>query len=89
MNIENFIKVLQRYKIFLNTNEIQIRSNEFDFFEKRIVKYQILFEQIYYLLTGNGRKVASLFVLKNYFAQTLLNTFKKKFFLELINETIN
>ena len=107
MNIDNFIKVLQRCKIFLNTNEMETLFNEFDFFENGIVKYQILInilldqfwddeklylsEQIYYLLTGNGRKVASLNVLKNYFDQILLNTLEKKFFLEFINEykTIN
>ena len=107
MNIDNFIKVLQRCKLFLNTNEMETLFNEFDFFENGIVKYQILInvlldqfwddeklylsEQIYYLLTGNGRKIASLNVLKNYFDQILLNTLEKKFFLEFINEykTIN
>jgi Ca2+-binding EF-hand superfamily protein len=107
MNIDNFIKVLQRCKIFLNTNEMETLFNEFNFFENGIVKYQILInilldkfwddeklylsEQIYYLLTGNGRKIASLNVLKNYFDQILLNTLEKKFFLEFINEykTIN
>ena len=80
MNIDNFLKALQRTKIVLNTNEIQTLFNEYNIFENGIVKYQILIniileqfwddeklslsEQIYYLLTGNGRKDASLNVLK-------------------------
>ena len=107
MNIDNFIKALQRCKIFLNTNEIQSLFNEYDIFENGIVKYQILIniileqfwddkklnlsEQIYYLLTGNGRRDASLNVLKNYFDQILADSLDKKFFIEFINEykTIN
>ena len=76
MNIDNFIKALQRCKIFLNTNEMQSLFNEYDIFENGIVKYQILIniileqfwddkklnlsEQIYYLLTGNGPPVCRL-----------------------------
>ena len=107
MNIDNFIKALQRCKIFLNTNEMQSLFNEYDIFENGIVKYQILIniileqfwddkklnlsEQIYYLLTGNGRRDASLNVLKNYFDQILADSLDKKFFIEFINEykTIN
>ena len=107
MNIDNFIKALQRCKIFLNTNEMQSLFNEYDIFENGIVKYQILIniileqfwddkklnlsEQIYYLLTGNGRRDASLNVLKNYFDQILVDSLDKKFFIEFINEykTIN
>ena len=107
MNIDNFIKALQRSKIFLSTNEMQTLFNENDIFENGIVKYQILIniileqfwddeklnlsEQIYYLLTGNGRRNASLNVLKNYFQQILIDSLEKKFFIEFINEykTIN
>ena len=107
MNIDNFLKALQRTKIVLNTNEIQTLFNEYNIFENGIVKYQILIniileqfwddeklslsEQIYYLLTGNGRKDASLNVLKNYFNQVLYDSLEKKFFIEFINEfkTIN
>jgi hypothetical protein len=81
--------------------------NDFNIFENGIVKYQIIIniileqfwddeklslsEQIYYLLTGNGRRNASLNVLKNYFDQILADSLDKKFFIEFINEykTIN
>ena len=107
LNIDNFLKTVQRCKIFLNTNEIQTLFNDYDIFENGIVKYQILIniileqfwddeklslsEQIYYLLTGNGRRSASLNVLKNYFNQILMDSLEKKFFIEFINEykTIN
>ena len=107
MNIDNFLKALQRSKIVLNTNEIQYLFNEYNIFENGIVKYQILIniileqfwddeklslsEEIYYLLTGNGRKDASLNVLKNYFNQVLSDSLEKKFFIEFIDEykTIN
>ena len=107
MTIDNFLKALQRSKIVLNTNEIQYLFNEYNIFENGIVKYQILIniileqfwddeklslsEEIYYLLTGNGRKDASLNVLKNYFNQILSDSLEKKFFIEFIDEykTIN
>ena len=107
MTIDNFLKALQRSKIVLNTNEIQYLFNEYNIFENGIVKYQILIniileqfwddeklslsEEIYYLLTGNGRKDASLNVLKNYFNQVLSDSLEKKFFIEFIDEykTIN
>ena len=107
LNIDNFLKAAQRSKIFLNTNEMQTLFNDYDIFENGVVKYQILIniileqfwddeklslsEQIYYLLTGNGRRSASLNVLKNYFNQILMDSLEKKFFIEFINEykTIN
>ena len=107
MNIDNFVKALQRCKIFLNTNEMELLFNDYDIFENGIVKYQIIIniileqfwddeklslsEEIYYLLTGNGRRNASLNVLKNYFDQILADSLDKKFFIEFINEykTIN
>ena len=107
MNIDNFVKALQRSKIFLNTKEMESLFNDYDIFENGIVKYQIIIniileqfwddeklslsEEIYYLLTGNGRRDASLNVLKNYFDQILADSLDKKFFIEFINEykTIN
>ena len=107
MNIDNFLKALQRCKILLNNNEIETLFNDQDIFDNGIVKYQILInilleqfwddeklslsEQIYYLLTGNGRRCASLNVLKNYFDEILVDSLEKKFFIEFINEykTIN
>ena len=102
MNIDHFLKALQRCKIFLSNKEIETIFNENDIFENGVVKYQILInilieqfwddeklslsEQIYYLLTGNGRKYASLNVLKNKFEQILEDSLEKKFFIEFIDE---
>ena len=45
-----------------------------------------LSEQIFYLLTGNGKRNANLIILKNYFEQILEDTPDKKYFIEFIDE---
>ena len=102
LNIDNFLKVLQKCKIFLNSAEIRSIFDEYDFFESGIVKYEKLIdiileqfwdneklglsEQIFYLLTGNGKRNANLIILKNYFEQILEDTPDKKYFIEFIDE---
>ena len=102
INVDSFMKVLQKSKIFLNTEEIRTLFDEYDFFDNGIVKYEILIdiileqfwdkdklgmcEQIYYLLTGNGKKSTNLNILKNYFEEILEDNNEKKYFLEFINE---
>ena len=102
VNVDNFMKVLQKCKIFLNPEEIRTLFDEYDFFDNGIVKYEILIdiileqfwdkdklgmcEQIYYLLTGNGKKSTNLNILKNYFEEILEDNNEKKYFLEFINE---
>ena len=102
LNIDNFLKVLQKCKIFLNSAEIRSIFDEYDFFESGIVKYEKLIdiileqfwdneklglsEQIFYLLTGNGKRNANLIILKDYFEQILEGTPDKKYFIEFIDE---
>ena len=105
LNLDNFLKVLQKSKIFLNSEEIRTIFEEYDFFQSGIVKYEILIdiilnqfwsneklgicEQIFYLLTGNGKKNASLNIISKYFEQILKDTPEKKYFIEFINEYKN
>ena len=102
INVDSFMKVLQKSKIFLNTEEIRTLFDEYDFFDNGIVKYEILIdiileqfwdkdklgmcEQIYYLLTGNGKKSTNLNILKNYFEEILEDNNEKKYFIEFISE---
>ena len=102
LNIDNFLKVLQKCKIFLNSAEIRSIFDEYDFFESGIVKYEKLIdiileqfwdneklglsEQIFYLLTGNGKRNANLIILKDYLEQILEDTPDKKYFIEFIDE---
>ena len=105
VNVDNFMKVLKKCKIFLNSEEIRSLFDEYDFFDNGIVKYAILIdiileqfwdneklglcEQIYYLLTGNGKKNINLNILKQYFEEILEETPEKKYFIEFINEYKN
>ena len=102
LNVDKFLKVLQKSKIFLNSEEIRTLFDEYDFFDSGIVKYDILIniileqfwdneklglcEQIYYLLSGNGKKNTNLNILKNMFEEILEDTNEKKYFIEFINE---
>ena len=102
LNVDNFLKVLQKCKLFLNSEEVRTLFDEYDFFDSGIVKYEILInkileqfwdneklglsEQIYYLLTGNGKSNTDLNILKNFFEEILEDTSEKKYFIEFINE---
>ena len=73
VNVDNFMKVLQKCKIFLNPEEIRSLFDEYDFFDNGIIKYEILIdiileqfwdkeklglcEQIYYLLLVMEKKI--------------------------------
>ena len=102
LNFDNFLKVLHKCKIFLTSDEINNIYNEFDFFLNGIVKYEILIdiilnqfwdndklglcEQIYYMLTGNGKKGMNLNSIKKLFERILEDNNDKKYFIEFINE---
>ena len=102
LNVDNFLKVLQKCKIFLNSEHIRTLFDEYEYFDSGIVKYEILLniileqfwdneklglcEQIYYLLSGNGKKNTNLNILKNMFEEILEDTNEKKYFIEFINE---
>ena len=102
LNVDDFLKILQKCKIFLSSEEIRTLFDEEYFFDNGIVKYEILIniileqfwdndklglcEEIYYLLTGNGKKNLNLNILRNYFEQVLDDTIEKKYFIQFINE---
>ena len=102
LNFDNFLKVFHKCKIFLTSDEINNIYNEFDFFLNGIVKYEILIdiilnqlwdndklglcEQIYYMLTGNGKKSMNLNSIKKLFERILEDNNDKKYFIEFINE---
>ena len=102
LNFDNFIKVLHKCKIFLTSNEINSIYDEYDFFQNGIVKYELLIdiilkqfwddeklglcEQIFYMLTGNGKRNANLNSIKKLFEQILEDNNDKKYFIEFINE---
>ena len=102
ISTDDFLKVLQRSKIFLNTNEIQLLFQAFDFCNNGIIRYQILInilldlfwddkklslsEEIFYLLTGNGRTPHTLNSMKNYFDNVLEDSIEKRTFLKFIDE---
>ena len=102
LNFDNFLKVLHKSKIFLTSGEMNGIYDEYDFFQNGIVKYDILIniilnqfwdndklglcEQIFYLLTGNGKKSSNLNSIKKLFEQILENNSDKKYFIEFINE---
>ena len=95
LNVDDFLKILQKCKIFLSSEEIRTLFDEEYFFDNGIVKYEILIniileqfwdndklglcEEIYYLLTGNGKKNLNLNILRNYFEQVLDDTIEKKY----------
>ena len=102
MNAEEFLKILQRCKIFFSPEETKTLFRAFDYYENGVVKYQflinILLEQfwneeklslskeIYYLLTYNGKKELTLNTMKNYFDDILEDSLEKQFFLKLLDE---
>ena len=102
LNVDDFLKILQKCKIFLSAEEIATLFDEVYFFDNGIIKCEILIniileqfwdneklglcEQIYYLLTGNGKRDVNLDILKNYFEQILEDTIEKKYFIQFINE---
>ena len=102
MNTEEFLKVLQRCKIFFSPEETKSLFRSFDFFENGVVKYQILIDillelfwdekrlslckEIYYLLTNNGKKDITLNTIKKYFDNILQDSLEKQYFLKFIDE---
>ena len=102
LNVDDFLKILQKCKIFLSSEEIRTLFDEEYYFDNGIVKYEILIniileqfwdndklglcEEIYYLLTGNGKKNLNLNILRNYFEQILDDTIEKKYFIQFIIE---
>ena len=101
MNSEEFLKVLQRCKIYFSPEETKTLFRAFDYFENGVVKYQLLIsillqqfwnekklslsKEIYYLLTYNGKKNLTLNIMKKYFEDIIEDSEEKNFFLNFID----
>ena len=102
LNTEEFLKVLQRCKIFLSPEESRMLYKGSDYFGNDVVKYQKLInillmqfwdekklslsKEIYYLLTNNGKKDLTFNIMKKYFNDVLQDSEEKKYFLKFIEE---
>ena len=102
LNSDEFLTALKRSGIKLETNEIQAMFLGQDYFINGIVKYQLLIdiilnkfwdekknsfcEDIFFMLTNEGRKLISLNDMKNIFDKVVEDSSDKKFFLNFIDK---
>ena len=102
LNSDEFLTALKRSGIKLETNEIQAMFLGQDYFINGIVKYQLLIdillnkfwdekknslcEDIFFILTNEGRKLISLNDLKNIFDKVVEDSLDKKYFLNFIDK---
>ena len=102
LNSDEFLIALKRSGIKLETNEIQAMFLGQDYFINGVVKYQLLIdiilnkfwdekknsfcEDIFFMLTNEGRKLISLNDMKNIFDKVVEDSSDKKFFLNFIDK---
>ena len=102
LNSDEFLTALKRSGIKLETNEIQAMFSGQDYFINGVVKYQLLIdiilnkfwdekknsfcEDIFFMLTNEGRKLISLNDMKNIFDKVVEDSSDKKFFLNFIDK---
>ena len=102
LNSDEFLTALKRSGIKLETNEIQAMFLGQDYFINGIVKYQLLIdillnkfwdekknsfcEDIFFMLTNEGRKLISLNDMKNIFDKVVEDSSDKNFFLNFIDK---
>ena len=102
LNSDEFLTALKRSGIKLETNEIQAMFLGQDYFINGVVKYQLLIdiilnkfwdekknsfcEDIFFMLTNEGRKLISLNDMKNIFDKVVEDSSDKKFFLNFIDK---
>ena len=102
LNIDEFLTALKRSGIKLETNEIQAMFLGQDYFINGVVKYQLLIdiilnkfwdekknsfcEDIFFMLTNEGRKLISLNDMKNIFDKVVEDSSDKNFFLNFIDK---
>ena len=102
LNSDEFLTALKRSGIKLETNEIQAMFLGQDYFINGVVKYQLLIdillnnfwdekknslcEDIFFILTNEGRKLISLNDLKNIFDKVVEDSLDKKYFLNFIDK---
>ena len=102
LNSDEFLTALKRSGIKLETNEIQAMFLGQDYFINGVVKYQLLIdiilnkfwdekknsfcEDIFFMLTNEGRKLISLNDMKNIFDKVVEDSSDKNFFLNFIDK---
>ena len=102
LSVNDFIKALIKTEIFLNEKEKSKIFNEFDYFIGGYVRYEIMLyllieqfwndkknlisENIFYLLTDNGKKLISINGLQNYFESILSNNESKSKLIKFIQK---
>ena len=102
LNSDEFLTALKRSGIKLETNEIQAMFLGQDYFINGVVKYQLLIdiilnkfwdekknsfcEDIFFMLTNEGRKLISLNDMKNIFDKVVEDSSDKRFFLNFIDK---
>ena len=102
LNSDEFLTALKRSGIQLETNEIQAMFSGQDYFINGIVKYQLLIdillnkfwdekknslcEDIFFILTNEGRKLISLNDMKNIFDKVVEDSSDKKFLMNFIDK---
>ena len=102
LNSDEFLTALKRSGIQLETNEIQAMFSGQDYFINGIVKYQLLIdillnkfwdekknslcEDIFFILTNEGRKLISLNDMKNIFDKVVEDSSDKKYLMNFIDK---
>ena len=102
LNSDEFLTALKRSGIQLETNEIQAMFSGQDYFINGIVKYQLLIdillnkfwdekknslcEDIFFILTNEGRNLISLNDMKNIFDKVVEDSSDKKFLMNFIDK---
>ena len=102
LNSDEFLTALKRSGIKLETNEIQAMFLGQDYFINGVVKYQLLIdiilnkfwdekknsfcEDIFFMLTNEGRKLISLNDMKNIFDKVVEDSSDKKFLMNFIDK---
>ena len=102
LNSDEFLTALKRTGIKLETNEIQTLFLGQDYFISGVIKYQLLFdilldrfwdekknslsEEIFFILTNEGRKLISLNDMKNILDKIVEDSTDKKFLMNFIDK---
>ena len=102
ININDFILALKKTDIILNDSEKEKIFIEYDYYLNGIIKYEILIniileqfwneeknnlsEEIYFILTNNGRKYISINDIQKFFKNTMIDNSSKRKLMTFIEE---